>query len=147
MVYFFAILLQNLLVSQNGAQSMGHKVWGVEYGDARYGAQSVERKVWDVKCRAQSVGAQSMGRLGAQSMGHKVWEPKSMVVQSGLTPNIIMCLKTNVIKYISYNLYYHVCFIANIIMQMHVSYVQIIFVSLYYRVYLTANIIMCILQL
>ena len=49
MLYFYAILLQNVLVSQN----LGSKVWG-----AKNEAQSVGRKKWGAKCEAQSMVAQ-----------------------------------------------------------------------------------------
>ena len=50
MPYFCAILLQNVLISQNA------------------GVQNTECKVWSAKCEAQNIGA--------QIVGNKVWKPK-----------------------------------------------------------------------
>ena len=62
MIYFYAILLKNSLMSQNfEAQSIGRKLWGANYKVQSVKAQSVE---------AQSMGPQS---AGAQSAGGKVW--------------------------------------------------------------------------
>ena len=62
MVYFYATLLENLLVSQN----VGRKLWGTLCEGAKcesltVGAQSVWLKVWGVKCKAQRTGRELWG--------------------------------------------------------------------------------------
>ena len=63
MVYYDAILLQNLLASQNVlVQGVGRKVWGRKvWGCKVWGAKCGGAKCGGAKYGAQSVGAQSVG--------------------------------------------------------------------------------------
>ena len=73
MLYYYVILLQNVLVSQNfGAQRM--EAQSVGGGGAKYEAQSLGCKEWGAKCGGRKVWG---AKCGAQSMGVQWVKPLS----------------------------------------------------------------------
>ena len=78
MLNFYALLFQNVLVSQNfraqsmRAQSAGRSMGCKIYRGAKCGVRNMWYKAWDAKYRVQSVGAQS---LRCKVWGCKVGKP------------------------------------------------------------------------